>query len=115
MRLLADENVEGEVVTALRLAGHEVNDVKENTPGIEDMDVLALANKIGAVLLTNDKDFGELIYRDRLATRGVILLRFGKIQIAEKVDLLLSVLEDRESDLIESFTVITSNGIRMRR
>lgn len=115
MKILADENVEGEIVAALRQAGHSVSDIKETSPGIEDTSVLRIAADLGSILLTNDKDFGELIYRDRLVSKGVILLRFGKLEIAERIELLLGVLKDRESELNGAFTVITSTGVRIRK
>jgi predicted nuclease of predicted toxin-antitoxin system len=115
MKILADENIEREIVDALRRAGHIISDIKETTPGIEDTDVLMIAADSNSILLTNDKDFGELIYRDRLASKGVILLRFGKLEIAERIELLLGVLGERESELQGAFTVITSTGVRIRK
>lgn len=115
MRILADENIESEIVAALRDAGHDVSDVKELAPGAEDSDVLRLAREADTVLLTNDKDFGELIYRNKLLSKGVILLRFGSLEIAEKIDLLKDVLKERATELPEVFTVITPTGVRVRK
>ena len=75
-RLLANENVPAVVVAAMRAAGHDVAWMHETGPGSPDEDVLALAQADGRVLLTFDKDFGELAFRrGRAATLGVILLR----------------------------------------
>jgi predicted nuclease of predicted toxin-antitoxin system len=115
MKLLADESVESEIVAALRSVGHEVADIKELSPGIDDARVLAFAKESGAILTTNDKDFGDLIYRDKFASKGVILLRFGKLEIVERIELLLRVLEERESELDGMFTVITAIGVRIRK
>ena len=115
MRILADENLESEIVAALRQAGHSVSDIKETSPGIEDADVLTAANDVGAVLITNDKDFGELVYREGLFTNGVVLLRFGKLEIPERIELLINVLQERGDELNGAFTVITSTGIRIRK
>lgn len=52
MKILADENLEGEIVTALRDAGHFVSDIKEMTPGVDDSAVLRLSNETGAILIT---------------------------------------------------------------
>ena len=84
MNILADENVEGEIIMPLRSAGHIVSDIKEISPGINDPEVLVVANQSRQVLMTNDKDFGELVYRDRLFSSGLILLRFGKLQISDR-------------------------------
>ncbi len=115
MKILADENIEAEIVAALRQAGHTVSDIKETSPGIEDTGVLRVATELGSTLLTNDKDFGELIYRDRLASNGVILLRFGKLETAEKIEFLLGVLEECEGEMDRAFTVITATGVRIRK
>lgn len=115
MTLLAGENVEREIVVALRLAGYAVADVKESKPGIADADVLTISNNSDAVLITNDKDFGELIYRDGLISKGIILLRFGKLEIRERIQLLIGVLEEHENELDGAFTVISPTGVRIRK
>jgi len=114
MNILADENLESEIVTALRLAGHSVSDIKEIRPGVDDPEVLSIANRTDAILLTNDKDFGELVYRDRLFSTGIILLRFGKLEIAERADLPIAALEEHSSKLVGAFTVISPTGVRIR-
>ena len=115
MKILADENVEGEIVSALRNAGHSVSDIKETSPGIDDTDVLTIAADSDSILLTNDKDFGDLVYRDERISTGVILLRFGKLEIRERIELLIGVLSERESEIDGAFTVITATGVRIRK
>lgn len=66
MDLVADENVDAPIVAALRAGGHRVVYVREIDAGIEDARVLDLANQQGALLLTSDKDFGELVSRQGL-------------------------------------------------
>ena len=63
MNLLADENINQQIVDRLRQDGHVVWYVVEMDPGISDDVVLDLANREGALLLTGDKDFGELVFR----------------------------------------------------
>jgi len=78
MRLQADENVPLDVVTALRLRGHDVAWVREDMPGAEDMRVLERAQRENRVVLTFDKDFGELAIRRQIpAVSGIILLRIA--------------------------------------
>ncbi len=115
MKILADESIESEIVAALRAAGQTVADIKETSPGIDDERVLSLAVDTESILLTNDKDFGDLIYRDRRYSKGVILLRFGKMVITKRIELLASVLEERESEMPGAFTVITATGVRIRK
>ncbi len=70
MILLADENLDRTVVARLRQDGHEVLAVAEMEPGIADTTVLARANERRALLVTEDKDFGELVFRQRLVHVG---------------------------------------------
>ena len=71
MKLVADESVDFPIIEALRTAGHDVLAVIELAPGINDETVLELANQRQALLLTADKDFGELVHRLRRIHRGV--------------------------------------------
>jgi hypothetical protein len=63
MNLLVDEGVDGPIVERLRHDGHDVIYVAELSPGIDDPEVLKRANEADALLMTADKDFGELVYR----------------------------------------------------
>src|SRR4051794_21527244 len=75
-RFLANENVPGEVVVAARQAGHDMARIVEQSPGAGDDAVLATSLSEGRVLVTFDKDFGEMAFRQgKPATCGVILLR----------------------------------------
>lgn len=115
MIFLADESVEGEIVSELRYAEYSIADVKEISPGVTDEEVLALAVGRNEILITNDKDFGELIYRDRLFSLGVVLLRFGRLVLAERIEILKIVLDEHSAELPGAFTVITAVGVRIRR
>ncbi len=63
MNFVADENIETSIIERLREDGHQVLSVAEMEPGILDDEVLDRANQASALLLTNDKDFGELVFR----------------------------------------------------
>ncbi|MFL6375000.1 MAG: DUF5615 family PIN-like protein [Pyrinomonadaceae bacterium] len=115
MKIVTDESVERQIVMALRSAGHEVIDIKEISPGIDDAEVLRVASSTLSILITNDKDFGELIFRDRSFSKGVVLLRFGTLDLTERADLLGHVLEENKAELLGSFTVITPAGVRIRK
>lgn len=77
MNLLADESVDQPVVDRLRAEGHAVLSIAEMEPSISDEAVLTLANQRGAGLLTADKDFGELVFRQGRVSAGVLLLRLA--------------------------------------
>ncbi len=84
MNLLADENMDRGIVERLRADGHAVVWVAEMLPGIPDDEVLRLAAAGPSVLLTEDKDFGELVYRRGLTHAGVILVRLAGMDNAAK-------------------------------
>jgi predicted nuclease of predicted toxin-antitoxin system len=77
VNLAADEGVDRPVVERLRQDGHDVVYVAELSPSLPDDEVLQQANARGAVLMTADKDFGELVFRQGLVHSGVILLRLA--------------------------------------
>ena len=76
MRFLADENIPGETMARLRQIGHDVMSVRADMPGISDAEILSWAKREQRILLTFDKDFGELAWAAGLPREsGVILLR----------------------------------------
>lgn len=79
MKLVADENVDGPIVARLREDGHEVDYVAEMAPGISDDEVLDHANGRQALLITTDKDFGELVFRQGKLNAGIVLLRLAGV------------------------------------
>jgi predicted nuclease of predicted toxin-antitoxin system len=115
MKLLADENKSRSMVVGRRDTGNSVISVAEDSPGIPDNMVLELANQNGAILVTEDKDFGELAYRQKLVHFGIILIRLPRLSPAEKCRMLEIVLDRHERDLKNSFTVITPTQIRIRK
>ena len=115
MKLLADESIESGIVAALRRVGHEVVDIKELSPGIEDSEVLSIAEESKTILVTNDKDFGELVHRDKLVSSGIILLRFGHAPMTERIGHLKEALAEHEDQFFSAFSVITTRGVRIRK
>lgn len=115
MNLLADESVDGPIVERLRRVGHHVRYVAELEPGISDEVVLSLANQEESVLLTADKDFGELVFRQRRIISGVILIRLAGLAPKDKADIVVSVVSERVEELLHSFTVIAPKVVRIRK
>ncbi len=113
MRLLADENLSERLIMALRAAGHDVEWVKETCTGAADRAIIADAEASGRVLITFDKDFGELIYRHGVRNlTGVILLRLPDVSRSEIAVLLPAIIGGRD-DWEGHFSVVRRDRIRM--
>ena len=114
MNLLADEGVDGPIVDRLRQDGHEVAYIAEMSPGIDDDTILRQANDNSALLLTLDKDFGELVFRQGLVHAGVILIRLAGLQPTTKADVVATALREHDVELLNTFSVISPGSIRIR-
>jgi predicted nuclease of predicted toxin-antitoxin system len=115
VNFLADESVDAPIVWLLREAGHTVHYVAEMNPGVSDVVVLDLANRETCPLTTADKDFGELVFRQRLLMRGVVLLRLAGVSSQQKANIVLAVIRDHGHELADAFTVVTRSAIRVRK
>jgi predicted nuclease of predicted toxin-antitoxin system len=114
MRLLVNENVTGTVITELRQRGHDVLSVKESMRGEVDTVILARAQAEQRVVVTHDKDFGELAFRTQLpASCGVVLFRLTGSDPDADNTRFLEALESR-TDWAGNFSVVTDDRIRMR-
>jgi predicted nuclease of predicted toxin-antitoxin system len=98
----------------LRTAGHDVRWIAEESPGVPDTAVLERARVDGAPLLTADKDFGELVYRQGLAASGVVLIRLAGLSVVAKVDIVCAAVKDHEREISQAFTVIAPDLVRIR-
>lgn len=115
MNLLADESVDRPIVEKLRGAGYSVLYVAEIEPGISDEEVLNSANEENALLLTADKDFGELDFRQRRMSLGVVLIRLSGLSAAKKSEIVLSTFKQHNKEFLNSFSVISAGGVRIRK
>lgn len=115
MTLLADENLDRAIVDRLRRDGHDVHYILESARGSPDEDVWESANRIGAVLLTADKGFGEFAFRKGLVSRGVILLRLAGLPTGQKALITSLAVARYQRELAGSFAVVTPGLIRVRR
>jgi predicted nuclease of predicted toxin-antitoxin system len=114
MRFLADENFPGAAVAALRVTGHDVVWVRTETPGQGDREILSWATRDDRILLTFDKDFGELVANSPKAVSGLILFRVPTTRPDEVGRRLADLIATRD-DWAGHFSVIEPGRIRMRR
>ena len=86
MKLLADESVDFGIVRRLRNEGFEVVSIAELNSGISDIEVLKIATEGELLLITEDKDFGELPHRLKLNHFGVLLIRLSELKRIERIE-----------------------------
>ena len=115
MIVLADESVERQIVDRLRLDAHSVLYVAEMEPSIGDDVVLRRANEHAALLITEDKDFGELVVRQGLVHFGVVLLRLDGLVVESRAALVSQVLASHGAEMEGAFTVVSPGMVRIRR
>lgn len=112
MRFIADESCDFAVVRTLRLDGHDVSAVAELTPRATDQEVIDRAYRERRVLLTEDKDFGRLVYVAGAKSPGVVLIRFptqSRGELGISVSSLVRTLGPR---LAGGFAVLQSGRVR---
>ena len=114
MNVVADEGVDQAIVSTLREAGHSVLSVAESMPGAADSEVLAKAQSAGTILLTTDKDFGELVFRQKLAAAGILLIRLEGLSEAAKAEAVGLAFRSHSALMSESFSVLSPGLLRIR-
>jgi len=114
MDFVVDESTGTAVAEFLRSLGHNVFDVTKSLPQADDPDILKLAAAQKRIVVTNDKDFGELVFRSRKPHRGVLLLRLRDESAENRVRVIAFVLERWANRLSDSFTVATEGKVRIR-
>jgi predicted nuclease of predicted toxin-antitoxin system len=115
MKFLLDENADARLLTYLADQGHDATQIATHYPAeLSDERVLSLAHREGRILLTNDKDFGELVFRKRLPHQGVILFRLGYYApLATRIARLEYVLA-HDADRLDQFLTVTPHRVRAR-
>ena len=106
MKFIADEGVDAPFVELLRSDGYSVYYILEQDAGLDDIDVLKLAEKGNSILITLDKDFGTLAYRQKQVHSEIILVRLAGIKPATKAIIVKSVIKNYSHSIENAFTVI---------
>jgi predicted nuclease of predicted toxin-antitoxin system len=114
LKFVADEGVEKEIVLALRHS-YDVIYIAEVSPSIPDEAILHKASEENRILITLDKDFGELVFRLNKIHTGVVLCRLQSLPVQEAAILLKDFIARYGSDLYGAFTVIQPKKIRIRK
>jgi predicted nuclease of predicted toxin-antitoxin system len=114
LKFLADECCDAGLVKSLRAAGHDVSYVSDHYAGSSDNEVLLMAYREERILLTEDKDFGELIYRLRKPSAGIVLIRMDVEDKHIKWPRLENLIEKYEARLPGYFVIVHVNKYRFR-
>jgi predicted nuclease of predicted toxin-antitoxin system len=115
LKIVADENVDRQIVERLRADGHEVLYIAELHPGINDESVLDHSRRANAVLLTADKDFGELVFRQHFVESGVLLIRLAGLKPDLKAELVATTFKQHSDELKIGFAVLSRRALRLRK
>lgn len=115
MKFVVDESSGQSVVNELRRLGHDAISIQELFPGMDDPPILEIAVDDDRIVITNDKDFGELVYRSGMPHVGIVLFRLDDEGVGNRVRMMKKVLQACGDKLIGSFTVASERKIRIRR
>jgi predicted nuclease of predicted toxin-antitoxin system len=115
MRLLADESCDFAVVRALRAAGHDVLAVSEVALGATDDVVVDLASREKRILLTEDKDFGQLVFAAAQSVSGVVFIRYPATARSTLPQAVLDLVNREQDRLFGAFAVLQPMRIRITR
>lgn len=115
MKWLADENVEYVIIQYLRTSGFDVKSVAEELQNEADSTILEVANLEHRILLTIDKDFGELAFLRQDLTTGITLLRYRTEDSSIKRDCFARFLDQYGHDLEGKFIVLRETGSRIKK
>ncbi len=114
IKFFADVNIERLIIDGLLTQGYDVKSFLNFDKHADDSEIIRIAEKESRILLTNDKDFGELIYRQRLVSYGVILFRLKSQEEVKKFELLKEkVLTLDEEKIVKKFIVISDRKVRI--
>ena len=114
MRWLADECVDAGLSEWLCADGHDVVFIAETAARASDTQVMRLARAEGRLLLTEDKDFGELVFRHAWPIPGVVPLRIDPARHALKLQRLRAAIDRFGSSLLGGYTVVEESRLRSR-
>jgi predicted nuclease of predicted toxin-antitoxin system len=114
LKFLADVNIEKDVVDFLKKQGFDVLWIPDYDCRLEDDDLLELANKEKRILITNDTDFGEIVFLQKKISKGIVLIRVKGQEVHIKLRVLRKLIKFHSDKLKNSFIVVSDRRIRIR-
>ncbi len=115
MVFIAEESTDSNIISLLRENEFFVISVKETEPGADDESVLNFCSREQHILITEDKDFGDLVYNFQLPHNGIILIRCNEMQNKAKAQRVVDIIKLHKDELVNCFPVRTPANIRVRK
>jgi predicted nuclease of predicted toxin-antitoxin system len=115
LKFLVDAGVGKKVESFLFESGFDFKSIREIDHRMKDSEILRLANSESRIVITMDKDFGELIFNSGLSHYGVLLLRLDDSNGEEKVETIKEIITKYESSLSNNFCVYQNSRLRIKR
>ncbi len=115
MKFLVDVGVSNKVEKYLKDDGFDTKCIREIDPRLKDIEIIDIAAKDNRVIITMDKDFGELVFKSSQAHAGVLLLRLENENSNSKVEIVKSILENYSKELNNNFCVFHKGKLRIRK
>lgn len=115
IKFIVDESVDFPVVSYLRNKDYDVTSIVEEHPSLEDIKILKIAYEQNRILVANDKDFGYLIFKLKLKSRGMILFRLAKQSSKAKIKALEILIKNYLDKLSGNFIVVSVSKVRIKK
>lgn len=115
MKLLVDVGVSNEVEKYLKEVGFDTKCIREINPRLKDNEIIDIAAKDERVIITMDKDFGELVFKSGKVHAGILLLRLENFNFHQKVQIVKTIMDNYSNKLENNFCVFHNGKLRVRK
>lgn len=115
LKFLVDVGVSKKLEKWLQDQGYDVKSTRDINPRMSDKEMLSIAVSEKRMVITMDKDFGELVFNSRLPHGGVLLLRLENSNSSEKIEVVRKILERHSYKLLNKFSVFKDGRLRIRK
>lgn len=114
LKFLADESCDFAVVRCLRAAAYDVQAIMEIASGESDANIIKMAVDTGRILITEDRDFGDLVYAHQVSHGGIILIRYPSTARKDMAEIIRDLIQRKGDALTGCFVVVSPLKIRIR-
>jgi predicted nuclease of predicted toxin-antitoxin system len=114
LKFLADESCDFAVVRSLREANYDVDAIMEIASGESDANIIKMAVSSGRILITEDRDFGDLVYAHQQTHGGIILIRYPSTARKKMADAIRDLIDQKGESLLGCFVVVSPLKVRIK-